>query len=76
MLYVAMYVYIFIGTYCGELHKMVYLDNRRYLPNDSTLRKEKHTFPSKNEETLPPPPKRSFRLMHDHQHAFQNSYTQ
>ena len=40
---------MYIGTYSTELHKMVYLQNRRYLLDTDKLRKDKTHFPSKEE---------------------------
>lgn len=68
-------MHVFAGTRCPELNKIVYLDNRRYLPTESSLRKEKDGFPMKNEELKPPPAKRTFSAIHNHRLAFQNSLT-
>ena len=53
---------IFIGTYCSELHKVVYLQNRRYLPPVSSLRHEEG-FPQQSIEMNPPPTKRQYSKM-------------
>ena len=48
-----------LGTYTSDL-KMVYLQNRRYLPPTSSLIKRKHGFPSQETEPESPPAKRKF----------------
>jgi len=52
-----------IGTHCTELHKMVYLSNRRYLPAESAFRQETIGFPSNKKELLPPPAKRKKKMV-------------
>ena len=49
---------LILGTYSSDL-KMVYLQNRRYLPPTSSLRC-KHGFPSQENEHESPPAKRKF----------------
>lgn len=61
---------MYVGTYCSDLHKMVYLENRTYLPAESSLRQQKKGFPSKENEFQPPPLKRSFELMKKYHEAF------
>lgn len=51
---------LYVGTYCSELHKMVYLENRRYLPKESTLRAQSGGFPSEDKELRSPPAKRRY----------------
>lgn len=36
---------IYTGTYCSELNKMIYLQNRRYLPMESTVREQTKGYP-------------------------------
>ena len=54
-----------VGTYSTDLHKMVYLQNRRYLPADSELRQDKKNFPSKHPEMRDPPSKRVYESLKD-----------
>ena len=50
------------GTYVPELHKMVYLQNRRFLPEgDKELRHDKTNFPVKAPEVDEAPLKRRFK---------------
>ena len=51
---------MYVGTYCNELHKMVYLENRRYLPKESSLRAQSKGFPSEDKELRSPPAKRRY----------------
>ena len=51
---------ILTGTYNSDLHKMVYLQNRRFLPEQSLLRHQKRGFPSEEKELQLPPAKRSY----------------
>ena len=48
-----MCILLILGTYSSDL-KMVYLQNRRYLPPTSSLRKRKHGFPSQTEPESSP----------------------
>ena len=57
-----------LGTYSHDLHKMIYLQNRRYLPLNSKLRQQKG-LPSKKAELEPPPKKRKFDEVKE-QHDF------
>lgn len=52
---------------------MVYLQNRRYLPIDSPLRREKRGFPVQETELLEPPAKRAYSSVRDHQVAFEHA---
>ena len=52
---------IFTGTYCSELHKMVYLNNRRYLPSTSPLIQEKGFY--YRVKMQPPPSKRNYSMI-------------
>lgn len=67
------YILYITGTYCSDLHKMVYLQNRRYLPIDSPLRREKRGFPVRDTELLGPPVKRAYNCVRDHQVAFEHA---
>ena len=58
------------GTYCSDLHKMIYLENRRYLHSDSSLRKQKRGFPTQIQELQPPPAKKSFEIVKQCHYAF------
>ena len=58
-----LHTYTCTGTYFTELHKMVYLDNRRYLPMSSSLRQESESFPSKSEEVRPTPSRRAYTTL-------------
>lgn len=48
------------GEYCKHLSKVVYPGNRRFLPTDHSLRKDRHNFPEHLEEARERPPSRSF----------------
>ena len=48
------YFYTFIGVRNEELHKVIYLENRRFLPDTSELRNDSISFPSKKREMRPP----------------------
>ena len=61
---------IIIGTYCSELHKMVYLQNRRFLHEDSELRLDKNNFPLKAVEVRRAPEKRKYEAMNDIHKAY------
>ena len=68
-----MYIHLNVciaGTYCCDLHKMIYFENRRYLPPDSSLRKQKRGFPTQNWELQPPPAKKSFDVVKQCHYAF------
>ena len=56
---IMLYNIILAGTYSKALTKMVYMENRWYLPETSALRKDETNFPSKLVETLPPPRNKS-----------------
>lgn len=51
------FTYILIGRHVGTLDKVVYLQNRRFLPATHPLRKAKKNFPSGKAEHRPPPEK-------------------
>ena len=56
-----MFLYFGIsGDYNKELFKMVYLQNRRFLPMSSELRKQSQSFPYKHEEEREPPAHRTW----------------
>lgn len=65
-----MHTYLTVGTYSSELHKMVYLQNRRFLPMDSVLRKETKQFPSKTHEVRDTPPMRAYETVKDCHKAY------
>lgn len=48
------------GEYCKHLSKVVYPGNRRFLPTDHSLKKDRHNFPEHLEEARERPPSRSF----------------
>ena len=50
-----MYTLCFSGTHIAALDKVVYLNNRCFLPPTHPLRKAKETFPSRKAEHRPPP---------------------
>jgi hypothetical protein len=67
-----------LGTYSSDLKKMVYLQNRRYLPPTSSLRKRKRGFPSQEAELESPPAKRKFVDLTEYHNAVDmatNRYT-
>ena len=71
-IFIGMHLYVLlcsclpiVGTYFSELHKMTYLDSRRFLPFDSSLRKDSRNYPSKSEETRPAPSRRVYSIMKD-----------
>ena len=70
---VIMLLFLSIGTYNKDLQKVVYLDNRRYLPIDSSLRNETVEFPSKQEELSIAPPKRNFDSIKIYHKAVDNA---
>ena len=51
---------------------MVYLQNRRYLPKQSPLRKQKR-FPTQKSEIQEPPAKRAYSFIRDHHQAVVNA---
>jgi len=48
------------GQYCKHLHKVVYPGNRRFLPSNHELRKDRKNFPDHVEETRGRPTYRTF----------------
>ncbi len=54
---------------------MVYLDNRRYLPMSSSLRQDKDSFPSKDEENREPPSYKDYATMKDVHAAYDAAKT-
>lgn len=50
-----------LGTYVKTLHKMVYLQNRRFLDISSELRLDTSNFPDKRVEKSLPPPLREYQ---------------
>ena len=64
------FILLHVGTYCSELHKMVYLQNRRFLPMDSVLRKDTKQFPSKTSEVRDAPPMRVYETVKDCHKAY------
>jgi len=61
---------MYIGTYSTELHKMVYLQNRRYLLDTDKLRKDKTHFPSK-EELCQAPVMRNYESLKETHQAYE-----
>ena len=59
----------------AELHKMIYLNNRRYLPSTSPLRQEKG-FPLQRVEMQPPPSKRNYSMMKSFHNAVDKASTE
>lgn len=49
------------GQYCKHLHKMVYSENRRFLPLDHELRKDSENFPEHSVEEQTKPTYRTFQ---------------
>ena len=62
-----------IGEYNKDLSKMVYLQNRRFLPEDRVLRRQTFFFPSKQQEKRKAPPKKTWAESSQFQAAFDNS---
>jgi len=62
--------FTYIGTYPTELHKMVYLQNRRYLLDTDKLRKDKTHFPDK-EESHQAPVMRSYEGLKEAHQAYE-----
>ena len=65
-----MFAFFIAGTYNKELTKMVYLENRRFLPSSSPLRKQSTGFPSGEQELQAAPAKRSFEETKDFHIAY------
>lgn len=66
------------GTHNPYLQKMIYIDNRHFLPRDSPLRRDVENFPEKQcDYHFPLPPKRQYSVLevyhHAHDHA-KNKY--
>ena len=58
----------YLGTYSPELHKTVYLQNRRYLPDYHELRGDAKCFSTKAIEPRPIPKKQNCDILnHSHQ---------
>ena len=64
-------IYVLVGIYCyctcipigvrnDQLHKVIYLENRRFLPDTYELCQDSVSFPSKAIEVRPPPQLRSY----------------
>ena len=73
---VIQYVSYFIlssGERSEQLQKVVYLQNRRFLPETSGLRRDQHNFPHKREEHNPPPSKKNSSEMRDYHKAVDNA---
>ena len=62
-----------LGVYNKTLSKMVYLDNRKFLPEDSPLRKDARNFPSKSKELLSAPQSRKYAELRDNHVAHDNA---
>lgn len=54
---------------------MVYLENRRFLPADSELRKEKAAFPTNSDELQPPPKLKVFEEQKKFHHVYEKVTT-
>ena len=68
MLYI---IFIFpVGTYCSELHKMVYLQNRKFLPEECALRQDEINFPTEAPETCQAPAKKVYETVKDAHKAY------
>ena len=52
---------------------MVYLQNRRFLPANSPLRKDDEHFPDKSCEKRSPPLKRIYSTMQPYHHAYDHA---
>ena len=66
------YIFCHAGTYSSDLHKMIYLQNRQFLPADSTLRKQSDGFPTNMEDNKPPPAKKKFSELKKKHRAHDN----
>ena len=66
---------LFIGTYFQDLHKMVYLKNRRFLPHDSDLRLDSENFPDKAPELSDAPSSRCYDILKDIHEAYDATQT-
>lgn len=53
----------------------MYLDNRKFLPHDSKLRRDKSKFPFKNQELEPAPHKREYENLKDVHKAYDSAET-
>ena len=67
--------FFFLGTYVQDLHKMVYLQNRRFLPEESELRLDSDNFPDKSPELNRPPSTRSYDTLKDIHMAYDATKT-
>ena len=54
---------------------MIYLDNRCFLPSESSLRKDTSRFPIKAEELRPPPPTKNYSDMKAYHQAYEKTGT-
>ena len=63
-----------LGTYM-ELHKMVYLQNRRYLETSSEMRQDSVNFPDKENETRQAPNTRDYTKLKPYHKAHDNAPT-
>ena len=64
---------MYAGTYIKSLSKMVYLENRRFLPLTSSLRSDKKNFPCKSQENCPKPSPRTFAEVKSNHEAYDNA---
>lgn len=55
------------------MHKMIYLENRRYLPATSSLRQDAVNYPSKAIEKRPPPKLKSYEEMKAFHCSYENA---
>ena len=64
---------MYAGTYSRELHKLVYLQNRKFLMENSELRHDVSKFPDKEMDLDPAPPKRLYEDIIDLHKAYDSS---
>ena len=62
-----------LGTWSEPLHKMIYLQNRRFLPLSSHLRSDVVNFPDKSTETRSPPKYRDYKQIKAVHHAYEKA---
>ena len=61
------------GNYNKQMHKMIYLENRRFLPATSSLRQDKKNFPTKAVERRPPPMTKVYKQMKGFHSSYDNA---
>ena len=62
-----------IGEYSHEMKKMIYMENRRFLPLSHPLRKQTDGFPSRSTEERPPPEAKNMCDMLSYHQAYENA---